>query len=137
MNANELIRIKLGGLTPLTPIEENNARSAMIKRIEVFKARNEEVTVQFQDRLTPDMKIRREMKVKTYALILKEIREHPDLISFLRDLANEAETCSKCAKKTKFTRELRVYFDAVSEVLNFTVRVGIREILKNKIIEVV
>jgi hypothetical protein len=137
MNANELIRIKLGGLTPLTPIEENNARSAMIKRIEVFKARNEEVTEQFQDRLTPDMKIRREMKVKTYALILKEIREHPDLISFLRDLANEAETCSKCAKKTKFTRELRVYFDAVSEVLNLTVRIGIREILKNKIIEVV
>jgi hypothetical protein len=137
MNANELIRIKLGGLTPLTPIEENNARSAMIKRIEAFKAMNEEITAQFQDRLTPDMKIRREMKVKTYALILKEIREHPDLISFLRDLANEAETCSKCAKKTKFTRELRVYFDAVSEVLNFTVRVGIREILKNKIIEVV
>lgn len=137
MNANELIRIKLGGLTPLTPIEENNARSAMIKRIEAFKAMNEEITAQFQDRLTPDMKIRREMKVKTYALILKEIREHPDLISFLRDLANEAETCSKCAKKTKFTRELRVYFDAVSEVLNLTVRVGIREILKNKIIEVV
>lgn len=137
MNANELIRIKLGGLTPLTPIEENNARSAMIKRIEAFKAMNEEITAQFQDRLTPDMKIRREMKVKTYALILKEIREHPDLILFLRDLANEAETCSKCAKKTKFTRELRVYFDAVSEVLNFTVRVGIREILKNKIIEVV
>lgn len=137
MNANELIRIKLGGLTPLTPIEENNARSAMIKRIEAFKAMNEEITAQFQDKLTPDMKIRREMKVKTYALILKEIREHPDLISFLRDLANEAETCSKCAKKTKFTRELRVYFDAVSEVLNFTVRVGIREILKNKIIEVV
>ena len=137
MNANELIRIKLGGLTPLTPIEENNARSAMIKRIEVFKARNEEVTVQFQDRLTPDMKIRREMKVKTYALILKEIREHPDLISFLRHLANEAETCSECAEKTEFTRELWVYFDAVSEVLNFTVRVGIREILKNKIIEVV
>lgn len=137
MNANELIRIKLGGLTPLTPIEENNARSAMIKRIEAFKAMNEEITAQFQDRLTPDMKIRREMKVKTYALILKEIREHPDLISFLRDLANEAETCSKCAKKTKFTRELRVYFDAVSEVLNLTVRIGIREILKNKIIEVV
>lgn len=137
MNANELIRIKLGGLTPLTPIEENNARSAMIKRIEAFKAMNEEITAQFQDKLTPDMKIRREMKVKTYALILKEIREHPDLISFLRDLANEAETCSKCAKKTKFTRELRVYFDAVSEVLNFTVRIGIREILKNKIIEVV
>ena len=137
MNANELIRIKLGGLTPLTPIEENNARSAMIKRIEAFKAMNEEITAQFQDRLTPDMKIRREMKVKTYALILKEIREHPDLILFLRDLANEAETCSKCAKKTKFTRELRVYFDAVSEVLNLTVRIGIREILKNKIIEVV
>lgn len=137
MNANELIRIKLGGLTPLTPIEENNARSAMIKRIEAFKAMNEEITAQFQDKLTPDMKIRREMKVKTYALILKEIREHPDLISFLRDLANEAETCSKCAKKTKFTRELRVYFDAVSEVLNLTVRIGIREILKNKIIEVV
>lgn len=137
MNANELIRIKLGGLTPLTPIEENNARSAMIKRIEAFKAMNEEITAQFQDKLTPDMKIRREMKVKTYALILKEIREHPDLISSLRHLANEAETCSKCAKKTKFTRELRVYFDAVSEVLNFTVRIGIREILKNKIIEVV
>lgn len=137
MNANELIRIKLGGLTPLTPIEENNARSAMIKRIEAFKAMNEEITAQFQDRLTPDMKIRREMKVKTYALILKEIREHPDLISSLRHLANEAETCSRCAEKTEFTRELRVYFDAVSEVLNFTVRVGIREILKNKIIEVV
>lgn len=137
MNANELIRIKLGGLTPLTPIEENNARSAMIKRIEAFKAMNEEITAQFQDRLTPDMKIRREMKVKTYALILKEILEHSDLISSLRHLANEAETCSKCAKKTKFTRELRVYFDAVSEVLNLTVRIGIREILKNKIIEVV
>ncbi len=136
MNANELIRIKLGGLTPLTPIEENSARSAMIKRIEVFKATNEEVTAQFQDRLTPDMKIRREMKVKTYALILETIREYPDLISFLQDLANDAETCSKCAEKTKFTRESRVYFDAVSKVLNFTVRVGIREILKNKIIEV-
>lgn len=37
MNTNELIRIKLGGLTPLTPIEENNARSAMIKRIEALR----------------------------------------------------------------------------------------------------